>query len=76
MSTQTATAGKLHSILEWVNKEGEARASDRLRVKMMPELLGDNIHFSRIDASTCCSPETLTKFRQAAEEIVGKRCPV
>ena len=74
MTTQS-TVGALHRIIQWVESDGPAKSVDRLRIKILPVLLGENLSMSSIDAGTDASAACVAKVRQAATDIVGKPCP-
>ncbi len=67
---------KLYDILEWVKSNGEVKAMDRLRVKVLPVTMKEGLVLTDVTYDTTCSPETLRVIRDAATEIVGKECPI
>lgn len=71
----TGNQGKLFKILKWLDEEGEVKAVDRLRMKILPHTVKEGIVIRKVDASTKCSTDLLARARDAASSIAGKPCP-
>lgn len=69
-------AGEVIKIVEWVKKNGEVKAFDRVRVMVLPQTMAEGVRLNCIDATTKCSNVLLQALRSAATTVVGKPCPV
>lgn len=68
-------ASELHKIIDWVKKNGEVKAIDRLRVMVLPFTMADGLQLAAVTPNSSCSPKTLAAVRQAAGTVVGSACP-
>lgn len=68
-------ASSLHAVVTWTEQNGEVKAVDRLRVKVLPDLMDEGISLSTVNAETTCSPPLLKKVEDAASSVVGQPCP-
>lgn len=66
----------VHDVITWLQQNGEVKAVDRLRVSLLPDLLGEGIQLATVTPDTSCSPELLKKLSEQATAIAGKPCPV
>ena len=69
-------AGSIYAVLEWAKQEGDVKAIDRIRVRVLPHAMKEGLVLCEVQATTTCSPELLTRFREVASKVVGKECPV
>ena len=69
-------AGELVKIVDWIKKNGEVKAVDRVRVMVLPQTMAEGIRLASIDATTKCSAALLQAVRGAASTVVGKPCPI
>ncbi len=67
---------KLYQVLQWVKQEGEAKAIDRIRAKVLPVTIKESIYLNQVTPETECSPACLQAIIQAANQVVGKPCPI
>lgn len=65
----------IHDLISWVKAEGEVKAFERLRLRMLGPALEEGLYWSRIDPSTNVSDAFFAKAREVATEIVGKPYP-
>jgi hypothetical protein len=70
------SGGLLFQVLQWAKTNGEVRAVERIRLKVLNGSIREGIVLARVSPNTTCSPEYLDLVRTAASEVVGKRCPV
>lgn len=68
-------ASSLHEVVTWTEQNGEVKAIDRLRVKVLPDLMSEGITLSTVNAETSCTPPLLKKVADAASSVVGRPCP-
>ncbi|MDX8393654.1 MAG: hypothetical protein R8K21_03605 [Mariprofundales bacterium] len=68
LAPTTTMPGELLKILQWVETNGEVRASSRMRIKLMPATMKEKICLDDVDASTVVSSEYLDAARAAAEQ--------
>lgn len=64
----------VYQVVKWVEANGEVKAIDRLRVALLPDLLGEGIRLVDVSPTTPCSPSLLKKISDQAEAIVGRPC--
>lgn len=64
----------VYDVVKWVEKNGEVKAVDRLRVSMLPDLLGEGIVLGDVQPTTACSAALLKKISDRAATIVGRPC--
>lgn len=67
--------GELMRVLQWTRDNGEVRAFERLRLKMLRLTVREGIRLDRVTLDTKCSPDYLREVRTVATEIVGMPCP-
>ncbi len=65
----------LHEIVEWVKRDGEAHAINRLRLKVLATTIREGLALSEVTPETQCSRDCLIAVRKAAAEIVGRPAP-
>ncbi len=60
----------------WVSKEGEAKAADRILIKIMPALIKEGIEVTAEDIksmeSFLVSEELFEAIKTVAEDVIGK----
>ncbi len=67
---------KLYQIINWAKANGEVKAVDRIRMKVLMLTMKEKIALATVTKDTECSPELLQAIWKAANEVVGKSCPV
>lgn len=70
-----ASTGELYRILQWTREQGEVRAFERLRLRLLKHTVREALRLDRVTAETQCSEAYLSEARAAATEIVGTDCP-
>lgn len=68
-------AGELYKVVDWVRKNGEVKALDRLRVMVLPVTMEEGIRLAGVGPATACSTKALTAVRKAATTVIGQNCP-
>lgn len=68
-------AGELYKVVNWVRKNGEVKALDRLRVMVLPITMEEGIRLAAVEPTTSCSTRALSAVRNAATTVVGQNCP-
>ncbi|MEM6930586.1 MAG: hypothetical protein AAF602_26855 [Myxococcota bacterium] len=67
---------KIYALAQWVQKEGDAQAFDRLRLRTLGEALDEGIFWTKVDPETRVSERFYAMARDVATDIVGKPCPL
>lgn len=67
---------KLYQILEWAKENGEVKIVDRIRIKVLPITIRENIYLNAIQPDTECSEECIEAVRDAVVAVIGKSCPI
>jgi hypothetical protein len=68
-------AQTLYDIIEWSKANGEVKVIERIQMRILSNLINENIRLKEVTPSTVCSSELLAKVRAAASEVIGKACP-
>jgi len=69
-------ATSLYDIFEWVKKNGEVKAIDRVRFRSLSAFVAEGVVFSAVTPQTKVSDSCLQTVRQAASSVVGQPCPL
>jgi len=66
----------LYKLKEWVESNGPVGSLGRLRLKLLPLSIAENISWGQLTPETTSSHEYLAAARKAASEVVGEECPL
>ena len=68
--------GSLYDILNWAKTNGEVNALLRIRIMVLPLSVKEGIILDQVKPTSTCSEQYLHAVRKAAQEVVGKPCPM